>query len=144
VGRVKGSHRRKKAVQWLATAHQRVRRARADLHHQTALALVRAYDTIYQEDVPPANMVKNHHLAKSISNAGWSGFLSILSFKAAEAGKTVVAVPAANTSQACSGCGVLVQKGLSVRWHACPGCGTSLHRDHNAARNILQQGHEST
>ena len=81
-------------------------------------------------------MVKNHHLAKSISDAGWSGFLSILSFKAAEAGKTVVAVPPAYTSQACSGCGVTVQTGLSVRWHTCPDCGTSLHRDHNAAKNI--------
>ena len=82
-------------------------------------------------------MVRNHHLAKSISDAGWSAFLSILSCKAAEAGKTVVAVPPAYTSQACSGCGVVVHKGLSVRWHECPDCGTSLHRDHNAARNIL-------
>jgi putative transposase len=89
-------------------------------------------------------MLRNHHLAKSISDAGWSAFLSILSFKAAEAGKTVVAVPLAFTSQACSGCGVLVHKGLSVRWHACPDCGTSLHRDHNAARNILAWGTEHT
>jgi putative transposase len=66
--------------------------------------------------------------------------LTILSFKAGEAGKTVVAVPAAFTSQACSGCGVLVHKGLSVRWHLCPDCGTSLHRDHNAALNIIAWG----
>jgi putative transposase len=72
-----------------------VRRARQDFHHKTALALVRQCDTIYHEDVQPANMVKNHHLAKSVSDAGWSGFLTILSFKAVEAGKTVVAVPAA-------------------------------------------------
>jgi putative transposase len=83
-------------------------------------------------------MVKNHHLAKSISDAGWSQFLSILTFKAASAGKRVVAVSPAYTSQVCSGCGVIVQKGLSVRWLACPACGTSLHRDHNAALNILQ------
>src|SRR5215472_1893571 len=89
-----------------------------------------------------ANLLRNHHLAKSIADAGWSAFLRILSFKAAEAGKTVVAVPPAYTSQACSGCGVLVHKGLSVRWHACPDCGTSLHRDHNAARNILRLGTE--
>jgi putative transposase len=140
--RKRGSHRRRKAVHLLARAHQRVRRARADFHHKTALALVRQYDTLYHEDLQTANMLRNHHLAKSIADAGWSGFLRILSCKAAEAGKTVVAVPPAYPSQACSGCGVLVYKGLSVRWHLCPDCGTSLHRDHNAARNILRVGTE--
>jgi putative transposase len=138
--RTKGSHRRRKAVRLLARAHQRVRRARADFHHKTALGLVRAHDTIYYEDLQTANMLKNHHLAKAIADAGWSAFLRILSCKAVEAGKTVVAVPPAFTSQACSGCGVLVHKGLSVRWHTCPDCGTSLHRDHNAALNILRPG----
>jgi putative transposase len=98
--RVNGSTRRRKAATLLAKAHAKVRRARADFHHKTALALVRQYDTIYHEALQPANMVKNHHLAKSISDAGWSAFLSILSFKAVEAGKTMVAVPAAYTSQA--------------------------------------------
>ncbi len=138
--RKKGSHRRGKAVVLLAKAHQTVKRQRQDFHHKTALALVREYDTIYHEDVQVANMVRNHHLAKSISDAGWSGFLAILSFKAANAGSSVVAVDPAFTSQACSGCGVLVAKGLSVRWHSCPDCGTSLHRDHNAARNIQWRG----
>jgi putative transposase len=138
--RKKGSHHRRKAVHLLARAHQRVRRARADFHHKTALGLVRAYDTISHEDLQTAHMLKNHHLAKSIADAGWGAFLGTLSFKAVEAGKTVVAVPPAYTSQACSGCGVLVSKGLSVRWHACPDSGTSLHRDHNAARNILRVG----
>ncbi len=85
-------------------------------------------------------MTRNHHLAKSIADAGWSAFLAILSFKAASAGREVVAVDPAFTSQACSGCGVIVHKGLSVRWHACPDCGTSLHRDENAARNIQWRG----
>jgi putative transposase len=138
--RQKGSQRRRKAVALLAKAHQRVRRARTDFHHKTALALVRQFDTIYHEALQPANLVRNHALAKSISDAGWSAFLSILAFKAAYAGKQVVAVPAAFTSQACSGCGVLVPKGLSVRWHTCPDCGMSLHRDHNAALNILARG----
>jgi putative transposase len=140
--RTRGSHRRRKAVHLLARAHQRVRRARADFHHKTALALVRQYDTLYHEDLQTANMLRNHHLAKSIADAGWSGFLRTLSCKAADAGKTVVAVPPAYTSQACSGCGVLVYKGLSIRWHLCPDCGTSLHRDHNAAKNILRVGTE--
>jgi hypothetical protein len=66
--------------------------------------------------------------------------LSILSFKAVAAGKTVVAMPPAYTSHACSGCGVLVATGVSVRWHVCPDGGTSLHRDHNAAKNIERLG----
>src|SRR5262249_43633725 len=138
--RKRGSHRRRKAVTLLAKAHLRVRRQRADFHHKEALKLVQANDAIYHEDLQTANMVKNRHLAKSISDAGWSRFLHILSFKAAYAGRSVGAVPPAYTSQTCSGCGVLVHKGLSVRWHSCPECGTSLHRDHNAARNIERAG----
>ncbi len=141
--RKKGSNRRRKAVKLLAKAHQQVRRARQDFHHKTALALVCNYDTIYHEDLQTANLLKNHHLAKSIADVGWSRFLSILSFKAAYAGKRVVAVPPAYTSQTCSGCGVIVSKGLSVRWHTCPDCGASLHRDHNAALNILRLGQQS-
>jgi len=133
--RKKGSHRRRKAVALLAKAHQTVCRQRQDFHHKTALALVRENVTIYHEDLQVRNMVKNHHLAKSISDAGWSQCLSILSFKAVCAGRRVVAVNPAFTSQTCSGCGVLVAKGLSVRWHRCPECGTSLHRDQNAAEN---------
>jgi putative transposase len=142
------SHRYRKAVKLLARAHQDVRRARADFPHKTALALVRQDDPISHEDLQPANMVQNQHLAKSIADAGWAAFLAILSFKAACAGRTVVAVPAAYTSQGCSGCGVLVQKGLSLRWHQCPDCGASLHRDQNrdqnAARNILTLGRQSS
>jgi len=138
--RKNGSTRRRKAVTLLARAHQKVRRQREDFHHKVALQLVQTNDMIYHEDLQTANMVRNHHLAKSISDAGWAAFLSILAFKAVCAGKRAVAVPPAYTSQTCSGCGVLVQKGLSVRWHSCPACGTSLHRDHNAARNIERLG----
>jgi putative transposase len=140
--RKQGSHRRRKAARLLARAHQRVRRARVDFHHKVARSLVRQYDVIYYEDVQTANMLRNHHLAKSIADAGWSAFLSFLAFKAVCAGKRAVAVPPAYTSQRCSGpqCGVLVAKGLSVRWHTCPTCGTSLHRDHNAARNRERLG----
>jgi putative transposase len=138
--RKKGSARRRKAVTLLARAHLTVKRQRADFHHKTALALVRTNETIYHEDLQTANMVKNHHLAKSIADAGWSAFLSILAAKAVYAGRRVVAVPPAYTSQTCSGCGALVAKGLSVRWHSCPDCGMSLHRDHNAAKNIERLG----
>jgi putative transposase len=138
--RKKGSSRRRKAAQLLARAHQKVKRQRQDFHHKTALALVRANDVIFHEDLQTANILKNHHLAKSIADAGWSKFLSILSFKAECAGRSVVAVNPAFTSQRCSGCGILVAKGLSVRWQTCPDCGTSLHRDHNAAKNIERLG----
>jgi len=136
------SRRRRKAVQLLAKAHQKGRRARTDFNHKVALTLIRQYDTIYHEDLQTANMLWNHHLAKSIADASWSAFLRILAFKAACARKRAVVVSPAYTSQRCSGpnCGIIVAKGLSVRWHACPDCGTSLHRDHNAARNIERAG----
>ncbi len=140
--RKKGSNRRRKAVQLLARAYQTVKRQRQDFHHKSALQLVRHYDTIYYEDLQTANMVKNHHLAKSISDAGWSQFLSILAFKAANAGKQAVAVPPAYTSQDCSGCTERIAKSLSVRTHVCTSCGLVMDRDENAARNILQYGKE--
>jgi putative transposase len=96
----------RKAAALLAKAHQTVRRQRQDVHHKTALALVRATDVLSQEDVQTANLVRNHHLAKSISDAGWAAFLTILSYKAACAGRRVVSVTPAFTSQLCSGCGV--------------------------------------
>jgi putative transposase len=127
-------------VKLLATARLKVKRQRQDIHHKTAPALVRVNDTINHEDVQTANPVRNHHLAKSIQDAGWAQILSILSDKAACAGRSVVAVNPAFTSQTCSGYGVLVAKGPSVRWHNRPDCGTSLHRDHNAAKNIERLG----
>ncbi|HEV8191837.1 MAG TPA: transposase [Ktedonobacterales bacterium] len=140
--RKKNSNRRKKAVKLLAKAHLKVKRQRQDFHHQAALALVRQHDTIFFEDVQTANMLKNHHLAKSISEAGWSSFLAIRVCKAAYAGKQAVAVPPAYTSQQCSGCKRVVWKSLSTRWHQCSyeDCAVSLQRDHNAALNILALG----
>jgi putative transposase len=102
--------------------------------------LVRWYDTIYLEDLQVANMGRNRHLAKSISDAGWAQFRAILTYKAACAGKRVAAVPAQYTSQDCSGCGERVKKSLSVRTHVCPSCGLVLDRDENAAINIQWAG----
>ena len=124
--RKRGSHRRRKAVRLLQRAHQKSARQRRDVHHKTALSLLRQYDTVYFEDLQVANMAQNEHLAKSIYDAGWSQFCAILTFKAENAGKRAIEVPPAYTSQLCSGCGVTVSKGFSVRWHRCPDCGTSL------------------
>jgi putative transposase len=138
--RKQDSKRRWKAVKLLARAHQKVRRQRQDFHHKTARALLRIYDTIYLEDLRVANMVHNHYLATSISDAGWAQFRAILEGKAAYAGRRVLAVPPAFTSQDCSGCGERVPKSLSVRTHVCTNCGLILDRDENAARNILWAG----
>ncbi|HET8905585.1 MAG TPA: transposase [Ktedonobacterales bacterium] len=138
--RKKGSHRRRKAVGNLQRAHQMVKRQRADFHHKTALKLLRGYDTIYLEDLQVANMVRNRQLAKSISDVGWAQFRTILAAKAAYAGRRVVAVPPAYTSQDCSGCGTRIPKSLSMRTHVCTSCGLVLDRDENAARNIQWAG----
>jgi putative transposase len=145
--RIKGSKRRRKAVTLLKRHHQTVQRQRCDFHHKTALALLRQYDTIYLEDVRVANMVRNHHLAKRISDAAWRQFRTILEAKAACAGRQVRAVPPAYTSKDCSGvlpdgsrCTQRVVKSLSVRTRICPSCGLVLDRDLNAAQNIRRAG----
>jgi putative transposase len=157
--RKQGSNRRKKAVLVLAKKHQHVRRQRTDFHHKTALALVRVYDTVYHEAIQPANLSRRPEpkpdgnggyerngasrkagLNKSIQDAGWRHFLSILAFKAACAGKRVEAVSPAYTSQDCSGCGERIYKTLSVRTHVCTNCRLILDRDENAARNIQWRG----
>ena len=138
--RKKGSQRRRKAVGQLQRAHQTVQRQRADFQHKMALHVLRQYDTIYREDLQVANMVRNRHLAKSISDAGWTQFRAILEAKAADAGRRVVAVPARYTSQDCSGCGTRIPKSLSVRTHVCATCGLVLDRDENAARNMQWAG----
>src|SRR5262249_27861796 len=102
--RKKGSKRRRKAVHLLKRQHQMVQRQRTAFHHKTALLVVRGYDVIYLEDVRVANLVRNHHLAKSISDAGWAAFRTLLEGKAAYAGRRVVAVPPVYTSQDCAGC----------------------------------------
>jgi putative transposase len=145
--RKKGSKRREKARKLVAKHHQKVRRQRRDFHHKTALWLVRQYEVMYLEDLRVANLVRNRHLSKSISDAAWGQFRTILAAKAAYAGRQMVAVPPHYTSQDCSGvradgrrCGARVEKSLSVRTHVCPDGGLVLDRDQNAALNILRAG----
>lgn len=88
-------------------------------------------------------MVKNHHLAKSISDAGWSEFLAMPCYKAEEAGSRVVKVNPSGISQKCSQCRTIVTKDLSVRVHRCPACGLVLDWDVNAAKNILKRALEA-
>ncbi|MHB0884605.1 MAG: RNA-guided endonuclease InsQ/TnpB family protein [Bacillota bacterium] len=101
--------------------------------------MLNRYGLIAVEDLKVGNRLKNHRLAGSISDAGWNLFVNILKAKAVEAGCRVVEVDPRNTSQICSGCGRIVPKLLSERWHSCPACGTSLHRDVNDAINILRR-----
>jgi putative transposase len=122
-------------------AHRRIRNKRMDFHHQQARKIVNRHGAIAVEGLRIKNMVRNPCLAKSISDAGWNQFVTILTHKAAEAGVVVVVVNPAGTSQVCSGCGRVVPKTLSDRWHTCPyeDCGLSLQRDHNSARAILNR-----
>ncbi len=138
--KMKGSHNRVKARGKLGRKHLKVRRQRKDFAVKTARALIMSHDVIAYEDLKVAHMVKNRHLAKSISDAGWRAFVMWLDYLSHVYGKVVVAVPPAYTSQDCSTCGERVTKALSERTHVCPRCKTVLDRDHNAARNILALG----
>jgi len=135
----KGSNSRKKQKHKLAKIHRKIKNQRNDFLHKESCKLVKTYDTIVFEDLKVKNMVKNHHLAKSISDASWSKFIEYTTYKAESAGKQVILVNPRNTSQICSSCGNTVKKSLSVRTHKCL-CGLILDRDTNAAINILRLG----
>jgi putative transposase len=132
----KGSSNRHKAINRLGRKHLKVSRQRKDFAIKTALCVVKSSDFIAYEDLQVKNLVKNHKLAKSISDAAWSQFATWLQYLGKVYGKTVVAVSPQYTSQDCSTCGNTLKKSLSLRTHVC-GCGTVLDRDHNAALNIL-------
>lgn len=134
----RGSRGRKKAVRLLQQANAHVRNQRRDFHHKTAYALVQANGLLAVEDLNTKGLAAGM-LAKSVHDAGWSDFLNTLAHKAESAGREVVRVNPAGTTQDCSACGARVLKTLRDRWHDCPGCGLSLDRDHNAARNILHR-----
>lgn len=151
----KNSKRRQKAVKRLGKQHQRICDSRKDFHHKTANWLLSKGEVIAHEDLKVKNMsarckpkqdesgkflsngqCRKAGLNKSILDAGWATFISILEVKAERAGQLVIAVNPSGTSQDCSGCGVKVPKLLEDRWHSCPNCKLELDRDHNAAINI--------
>jgi len=88
-------------------------------------------------------MLEQKKFSKSISDAAWSMLIQFLTYKAASAGRTVIAVDPRGTSQRCSQCGTVVKKDLSVRTHNCPYCGFKTSRDLNSALEILRLGLES-
>jgi putative transposase len=128
----RGSHRRQKQRRRVARLHEKIANVRRDFQHQTAYKLVQAFDIICHEALAIRNMVRNHSLARSISDAAWGQFIAILAGKAEGAGRQTVAVDPRGTSQTCV-CGEHVPKDLSERWHLCPRCGLSLPRDQVSA-----------
>jgi len=140
----KKSANRKKARKALAKGYLKVQRQREDFARKQANALISSSDLIAYEDLQIRNMVKNHHLAKSIHDAGWGTFICWVKAYGVMHNVPIIAVAPQFTSQACSACGAIVKKSLSVRTHLCTSCGVVLDRDHNAALNILAKALECT
>ena len=136
----KGSANRAKANQRVAVAHRKVRNARLDHAHKTALRLIRDNQAVYAEDLAVSGLARTR-LAKSVHDAGWSQLLRLLAEKAGYHGRTFHQIGRfVRSSQICSACGRLDgPKPLSVRSWTCP-CGAIHDRDVNAAKNILAVG----
>lgn len=124
----------------LGKLHLKIQRQRKDWAIKQARCVVASNDVVVYEDLKVSNMVKNHHLAKSINDAGWYQFTQWLDYYGEIWDKAVVAVSPNFTSQDCSNCGQRVKKSLSTRTHSCPSCGIEICRDTNAAINILKKG----
>ncbi|NET44808.1 transposase [Okeania sp. SIO2B3] len=131
----KGSKRWLKVVKAVAKQHKKVADKRKDFHFKTADELLSKAEVIAHENLNIKGLAKTR-LSKSINDAGWGQFLSILTVKAENTGQKTIAVNPKNTSQDCSNCGKKVDKELSQRTHSCPHCGIAIDRDLNAAINI--------
>lgn len=128
-----------KARKRYALKHLKISRQRKDHAVKLARCVVTSNDVVAYEDLRIANMVKNHNLAKSITDAGWYQFREWVEYFGYKFGKITIAVPPQYTSVNCSDCGAKVKKALSTRTHKCK-CGCILDRDENAARNVLSLG----
>jgi putative transposase len=139
--RQKGSANRARARHRVAVVHRKVRDARLDHAHKTALRLVRDNQAVYAEDLAVSGLMRTR-LAKSVADAGWSQLIRCIQEKAARYGRTFAKVGRFEpTSQVCSACGVKDgPKPLGVRRWTCAACGAVHDRDVNAARNILALG----
>jgi putative transposase len=131
----KGGKNRRKARLKVARSHEKVANTRRDFLHKTSKKLVESFSFIAMENLNIQGLTKGF-LAKYVLDCSWAEFLSILHYKAVEAGSEIVLVNPAHTSQRCSSCGLVQKKSLAERWHRCL-CGASMHRDFNAAKNIL-------
>jgi len=136
----KGSIRRKKQIILVAKLYEKIKNQRKDFLHKVSTQYVKENDAIFVEKLQVKNMVKNRHLAKSISDASWSKFFDFLEYKSKESDRTMKRINPRNTSIDCSGCGMAVPKTLANRIHQCPECGLKIDRDYNAAINILKRG----
>jgi putative transposase len=134
----KGKNNRRKAIRRYARKHLRVSRQREEHAKRIARNVCKANAYVAYEDLNVKGLVRNRRLAKSINDVAWSAFRRWLEYFALKFNTEVVAVPPHYTSQRCSSCGYIVNKGLSTRTHACK-CGCVLQRDVNAAINILSK-----
>ncbi|MHC1594409.1 MAG: RNA-guided endonuclease InsQ/TnpB family protein [Methanotrichaceae archaeon] len=139
----KGTPERKKSLKVVQRIHERISNKRHNFVHQLSRKLVDKYGIIAFEDLSIKTMLKNHRLAKSISDASWRMLVTITQNKAVDAGSAVVLVDPRDTTKMCSRCGTLVDKQLSDRVHKCPQCELIMDRDENAAINILRLGLQS-
>jgi putative transposase len=119
--------------------HERIANRRRNFAHQLSHALISLYGAIFFEKLNINGMVRNHALAKSISDVAWNQLIQFTAYKAEDAGRLCEQVDPRGTSQECSSCEAVVVKNLSQRVHSCL-CGVRLDRDHNAALNILARG----
>lgn len=135
--KAKGSKNRERARLKLARAHERVSNQRNDFLHKVTHDLVSQYDTICLEDLNVKGMVKNHHLAQSISDVSWSMFNTLLEYKAQEQGVNILRIGRFEPSSKSCPCGY-INKGLTLamREWTCPECGATHDRDLLAANNI--------
>lgn len=132
----RGSANRRKAIFRLAKHHIKVVNQRNDFLHKFSSRIAKSYSFIAVEDLNVKDMLKNHWLAKGITDASWNSFMQMLSYKAVTCGGQLVKVNPRGTSKTCSKCGTIVEMPLSKREFLCPDCGFACHRDINASINI--------